>query len=59
MQFKANGMKSLLDQVLQCGHSLGPQEIMKLKVDLVDEIDYLFMTHSSVLTGPVYEGIGV
>jgi hypothetical protein len=41
MQRKANMMKSLLDQVLQRGHSLGPQEIMKLKADLVDEMDDL------------------
>jgi hypothetical protein len=41
MQRKTNRVKVLLDQVMQLGHSMGHEHIMKLKTDLMDEMEEL------------------
>jgi hypothetical protein len=46
MQYKANRVKSLLNQVLQPGHF---EQIMKLKEDLVNEIEGLSSSQSIVV----------
>jgi hypothetical protein len=46
MQHKMNRVKTLVDQVLHSRRSLGPAVIMKLKEDVMDEIDQLVNNNS-------------
>jgi hypothetical protein len=41
MEHKVNKVNVLLEQVLQTVHSLSPEDVMKLKADVVDEMDHL------------------